>query len=445
MNRQRGLRVGILLLLILAGCSKGDKKLNVEGAYTPVIANISSDHQPPVRGIPNALTALVTNPRNYAVQYHWSTSAGTLADSTTVTVHWTPPDSIGNYSVTVAITAHDDLNQVNFFKTRTFVLRVDNEFERWTRTPSVQFDVTAPAAGLIYFSQIRNSSTNESDIWSLDAPLGSPTQVTSQFWQATAPAAQSDGSRVVFLGKSNRGPQKASLYWVPSTGGDTTSAGIVIPVGISTNTVLGPARFEPTGSFLAYSTDTIGLNLTRPKPWIRDLEVPAQPIPVLPGANTTSEQNVYLNPSWNPNGDSIVVESFANFGQLNQLRRGLFKFSASRTSPPNNPGPPFTVWLNDSGAGEPDWSPNGGHIVFSKRTPGRTDRDIWIINAYATSPSQAVRVTTGPADEFHPRFSSDGSKIFFLSNRTDAYGADGVFDTERRGVNIWSVSRFDLP
>ena len=56
-----------------------------------------------------------------------------------------------------------------------------------------------------------------------------------------------------------------------------------------------------------------------------------------------------------------------------------------------------------------------------------------------------MRVTTGPADEFHPRFSSDGSKIFFLSNRTDAYGADGVFDTERRGVNIWSVSRFDLP
>ncbi|TMQ60825.1 MAG: hypothetical protein E6K75_02505, partial [Candidatus Eisenbacteria bacterium] len=117
----------------------------------------------------------------------------------------------------------------------------------------------------------------------------------------------------------------------------------------------------------------------------------------------------------------------------------------SRTSPPNNPGPPFTVWLNDSGAGEPDWSPDRAHIAYSRRVPGRTDRDIWIINAYATNPSQAVRVTTGPADEFHPRFSSDGSKIFFLSNRTDAYGADGVFDTERRGVNIWSVSRFDLP
>ena len=144
--------------------------------------------------------------------------------------------------------------------------------------------------------------------------------MTSQFWQATAPAAQSDGSRIVFLGKSNRGPQKASLYWVPSTGGDTTSAGIVIPVGISTNTVLGPARFEPTGSFLAYSTDTIGLNLTRPKPWIRDLEVPAQPIPVLPGANTTSEQNAYLNPSWNPNGDSIVVDGIGGRGAETRLQ-----------------------------------------------------------------------------------------------------------------------------
>ena len=69
----------------------------------------------------------------------------------------------------------------------------------------------------------------------------------------------------------------------------------------------------------------------------------------------------------------------------------------------------------------------------------------WIINAAASDPSAEVQITFGPADDFHPRFSSDGSKIFFVSNRIDGYGANGFYDTERRGTNIWSVSRFDKP
>src|SRR5262245_29880034 len=133
MNGQRGLWAGIFVLAILTGCSK-DKELNVEGAYTPVIVNLGSDMQPPVRGISNALTAVVENPRGYPIPYHWSAASGVLADSTTGTVHWTPPDSIGVYAVTVSIQAHDDLNNVDFFKTRTFQVRVDNDFTRWTRS-----------------------------------------------------------------------------------------------------------------------------------------------------------------------------------------------------------------------------------------------------------------------------------------------------------------------
>ncbi|HXL14608.1 MAG TPA: hypothetical protein VN972_00865, partial [Methylomirabilota bacterium] len=100
---------------------------------------------------------------------------------------------------------------------------------------------------------------------------------------------------------------------------------------------------------------------------------------------------------------------------------------------------------SDLQAFEPDWSPDGHYIVFSKRSPGHTDRDIWIINAAASDPSAALQVTVGPSDDFHPRFSSDGFKIFFVSNRIDGYGANGIYDTERRGLNIWSVGRFDKP
>jgi len=445
MNRQRGLWVGIFVLGILAGCSNKDKTLNVEGAYSPVIVNLASNHEPPVRGAVNALTAVINNPRGFPVQYQWSTTAGTLSASTSATVDWTPPNVIGDYPVTVAISAHDDLNDVDFHKTRTFVIHVDNEFNRWTRTPSVQFDVVAPTAGRIYFSQIRNPSTNESDIWSLDTPLGSPTQVTSTFWQATSPTVQSDGSRVVFLGKFNIGTTAPSLYVVPPTGGDTTTAAVVIQAAPSTNTRIRGPRFRPTGSMLAYSTDTLAPNNLFPKPWIRDMATPAQPIPILPSTNGFSAENnkSYVNASWIGSGDFIVFESYGNYALPNQVPRGLYKFSATG-NPPNNPEP-FNVWLNDLLAREPDWSPDGQHIVFSKISPGQTDRDLWIINANATDPAAAVRITSGPADDSHPRFSSDGNTIFFISDRADGYGANGTFETERRGVNIWSVSKFDLP
>jgi Tol biopolymer transport system component len=439
--------MGIFVFLVLTGCSKKDKTLNVEGAFTPVIEDLSSDHEPPVRGDVNALTAVVTNPGGYTIHYHWSAGAGVLADSTTATVHWTPPDSIGTYPVTVSIQAHDDLNKVDFFKTRTFQVYVDNQFQRWTQSVAVQFDVAPPAGGKIYYSEIRNAATGESDVWALAAPLGVPQQITQNFWQATQPTAQSDGSRIAFMAKVHASDGGASIWMVPAAGGDTSSASIVIRWTSNSNRFVGGPRFAPSGSMIAYSTDTIPTNFFHPKLWMRDAgNFAAAPIPVQP--TTTSggsgeTPNAYWNPSWRGTGDSLVVESYANFSQNNQVSRGLFKFSASG-NPPTNPEP-FAPWLSDLASFEPDWSPDGQHIVFSRRSPGQLDRDIWIINAGASDISAARRVTFGPADEFHPRFSSDGASIFFVSNRVDGYGANGFYDTERRGTNIWSVSRFDLP
>lgn len=439
--------MGIFVFAILTGCSNKDKTLNVEGAFSPVIENLSSDREPPVRGDVNALTAQVTNPRGYAVRYHWSVGAGTLADSTAQTVHWTPPDSIGNYPVTVGITAYDDINKVSFFKTRTFSLHVDNAFVRWTRSVAVKFDEVPPTGGKIFWSEVRDPATGATDVWAQATPLGSPERITQNFWQATSPTVQSDGSRVVFMGRRRSSDGGASIYQVPGAGGDTTSASIVVQWTANSNHFVGGPRFAPSGSMVAYQNDTLSQNFFQPKIWMRDAgNLAAAPIPVQPStANGTSSDgsHAYANPSWRGTGDSVVVASYDGFGQNNQASRGLFKFSASG-NPPANPEP-FVPWLSDLKALEPDWSPDGQHIVFSKRSIGHTDRDLWIINAAASDPSAAVQITFGPADEFHPRFSSDGSTVFFMSNRVDGYGANGVYDTERRGVNIWGVSRFDLP
>ena len=458
MNRQRGLQAGIFVFLILTGCSKTDKKLNVEGAFSPVIENLRSAPEPPVRGDVNTLTAIVKNPRGYAIRYHWSTGAGTVPDSTgtgvltgdttLATVHWTAPPAIGNYPVTVTITAHDEINDVDFVKTRTFYLHVDNEFVRWTRSIALQFDVVPPTAGRIYYSEVRNSSTGESDIWALATPLGSPEQITHDFWQTTQATVQSDGSHagfVVFMGKKHSSDGGASIYQLPPTGGDTTAASILLQWTNNANLYVGGPRFAPSGSMLAYSNDTIPESHFYPKGWMRDAgNLATAPIPITPTAPFGSEQtNSYWNPAWRGTGDSLVMESYSSFPSVNRASRGLFKFSATG-NPPTNPDP-FSPWLSDLQAFEPDWSPDGQHIVFSKRSIGHTDRDIWIINAAASDPSAAVQVTVGPADDFHPRFSSDGSQIFFVSNRVDGYGANGVYDTERRGLNIWCVGRFDKP
>jgi dipeptidyl aminopeptidase/acylaminoacyl peptidase len=135
----------------------------------------------------------------------------------------------------------------------------------------------------------------------------------------------------------------------------------------------------------------------------------------------------------------VVCQGITFFGQNGQLARGLLKFGS--VTGQVDPGSP---WLNDLTATEPDWSPDGHHIVFVRPNPVG-DRDIWIINAASSNPNDAIRVTHGPADDAHPRFSADGTKIFFISNRANRYGLNGIYDTERRGINIWTVARFDKP
>lgn len=437
MHRHPGFWAGIVTLLILTGCSK-NKTLNVEGAYSPVIENLSSDNAPAVRGDVNALTALVTNPRGYPLRFHWSVGAGTLADSTSETVHWTAPDLIGSYPVTVSVEATDAQNQVSFFKTRTFQVSVDNRFERWTRSQALQIDVAPPIAGKIYYSEIRNPATGESDIWAVASPLGTPEQISRTFFHATAPTVQSDGSRVAFLGKRRGSDAGSSIWLVPPTGGDTTDALLAVQYNLNKNGMLASPRFAPSGSRLLYVGDSLSFGVARL--WYRDAgNFATAPVPLLVYSGSEIG-NSYVNGAWTAAGDSVVAESYRFYKSSAQTARGLFRFSGT-----SNPTTPYVRWLAEFQGQEPDWSPDGQHVVYAKPVPGRTDRDLWIIRSDATDPSTAVRVTSGPADEFHPRFSSDGAKIYFISNRADSYGANGVYGLERRGTNVWSVSSFDRP
>jgi hypothetical protein len=443
---------GACLVLIASGCSDDDGgTVENEGVYSPLITDLASTHEPAVRGIENDLTVLVTNVNNYPLTYHWSAASGTLLDSTDATVTWVAPDSPGMYPVTVAIQAAD--GETQFYKSRTFQVVVDNQYERWTRSPEIQFD-PAPVSdangaleGVIY-AEYRSVATGEADVYYVPDLGLAPEQKTNGFLKLSGPSMRSDRQQIAFAAKATAADSQ--MVWVLpfAGGGPSEGAPIGLPSEIgspNTHRFMANPRYAHTGGWLIYNSDSAEQGISGvPRPWFRDSRIWDSPQRVFENVSLVSR--VFWMPNWGPdvdqNGlpDSIVTMTFRFFGLPAQESNGLYKIP---TTPPQNTTPP--LWLDDRDASDPDWSPDGQYIVFADPNLGTGERDIWIIRADTSDRSQAMRVTSGPADDSHPRFSADGNSILFVSNRADRYGLNGIYSTERRGYNIWSVQRFDRP
>lgn len=109
--------------------------------------------------------------------------------------------------------------------------------------------------------------------------------------------------------------------------------------------------------------------------------------------------NTDRNPSVSPDGRQLVFQSDRSG------RRALYMSRAT--------GDDVAVFL-DSGD-EPryaDWSPRGDRIAYAADVAG--EDDIFVINVDGTG---RRRLTTHPARDGHPRWSPDGTRIFFNSER----------------------------
>ncbi|HEY6572118.1 MAG TPA: hypothetical protein VI198_02265 [Candidatus Eisenbacteria bacterium] len=446
MKSFHGLLAGALVLGAIAGCGGKDKKLDVQGSYAPIITGLkNTTGEPAVRGIPNDLQVLITNVNQLTLTIHWSASAGVLSDSTGPTAVWTPPDSVGTDTVTVSVESTDGTQ--NFFKSTKFPMYVDNQYERWTRDIAIQFDLAPTTSGGLVFAQLRNNITGEGDVYRITTPLGLSEKLTSDFYSASSPTPRGDEQQVAFTGRRNSS-DSISIWLLPWAGGDTLAATQLSQANTQSQRYLAHPRFAWNGGFLMYATDSLLVGF--PKLWYRDVINTAAPVRFMSTENNSNlVLNSYLPANWGPGGsnitppDSIVTPSISFFNVVGQERRGAYKFQTLLFG--STPPVDDQVWIADSTIAEPDWSSDGTHIVFSRREPGTNHRDIWILPTNATSLAEAKQVTRGPADDSHPRFSKDGSTIFFVSNRQDRYGLNGVFATERRGTNLWSVRRYDIP
>jgi len=71
-------------------------------------------------------------------------------------------------------------------------------------------------------------------------------------------------------------------------------------------------------------------------------------------------------------------------------------------------------------SGEASWDPAGDRICFSADSTDGS-RHIWVASL-SPGDTTLTQLTVGPIHDFHPRFSPDGTRIYFTSDRTGRSG-----------------------
>ncbi len=155
----------------------------------------------------------------------------------------------------------------------------------------------------------------------------------------------------------------------------------------------------------------------------------------------------------------LVVESGAT--------RRLTAFAGDELTPAPRPGGPGLAYVERSGTGpgrivllpdtaatplaryyltppsldasEPSWDPTGASLCFTAPDAGGHPH-VWRVSLTDTL---AVELTTGSSDDRSPRFSPDGTRILFASDRTGPWGVWTV-STAGEGAGLAALA-YDVP
>lgn len=118
-----------------------------------------------------------------------------------------------------------------------------------------------------------------------------------------------------------------------------------------------------------------------------------------------SEFDTEISPTWSPDSSELVFIS--NRGHI-YGSGGFWRMKAQPGADAREIHYEETTWK-----ARPDWSPDGTRLVYSSYL-GRQWNQLWLIPAHG---GDALPLTYGEYDNTAPRWSHDGKRIAFISNR----------------------------
>jgi WD40 repeat protein len=228
-------------------------------------------------------------------------------------------------------------------------------------------------------------------------------------------AARADGSerRLLVAGEQPVwSPDGSKLAYV-SSGEDRSQlmmlgAGAVTPLrkGVSD----GSPSWSPDGTALVFSRFTISGQRYRSSIIVLDLASGAERVLV----TYTLARDVVSEPDWSPDGATIAY-THSRIDREHDIRPAIRAIPAG--------GGESRVLVRD--AESPDWSPDGTRLAFASirdRNGKRCSSDeCWFageLYVAAADGSDLTRLTRNEGDDAVPRWSPDGSRILFTSDRT---------------------------
>lgn len=251
----------------------------------------------------------------------------------------------------------------------------------------------------------------EGSIWVISASGGEATQVTSSPSYDSQPQWSPDGKSLLYSADLGTATE-LFIVDLPSrqTRQLTTFGRITVD-----------PRWSPDGKTIAFASGRTGSWGTGDSVYFRIWTMPVEGGPAVavtrasaPATSAATQgasvQNVHIQPSFSPDGRTIVFMSRHPPASGRTVTGSGWIWQIARTG-----GEPKLVHIEETlYQARPTIAPDGSRIAYISSRHGKNTLTVLPVDG-----GEPVAMTYGPAEEFHPAWSPDSSQIAFVDNSDD--------------------------